>query len=201
MFTNVGNIYTIQTGVRSAEKTDASLRMQHHQPVFKKDNEYKQKQKHRGSTTTILGGESQNSISIDAVHDFLASIVQTQTNKRQTQAQTDDFVPSLFDTIDNERLNKIRRKYEAAKVINAYEHATHTTQNSQIRSIDRSNKTSLGLQDIKNDELYTLIKDIETLKKQGLQAIQIKKQKTFMESLVTAIDEEKSRRKFIPPAF
>lgn len=201
MFSNVGNIYTVQTGIRSLERVDAGLKMQHQQPVFKKDDKQKSKQNPRGSATTILKERDQSAISIDAIHDFLATVVQTKTPARQNTIDQDNFTPSLFDAIDNEKLNRLRRRYEAAKVTKAYEHASHTSQNTKIHSIDKSNKASLGLQNINNGELYTLIKDIETLKKQGLQTISIKKQNTFMESLVVAIDHEKTKRKFIPQEF
>ncbi len=201
MFSNVGNIYTVQTGVRSTEQTDASLKMQHHQPVFGKDNKHRSKQEFRGDSTTILKGRDQNAISIDAIHNFLAGLVQEKPHSGQNSIEKDDFTPSLFDTINNEKLARVRRRYEAAKVINAYEHAMHAAQSTNVHSINQSNKTSLGLQNINNAELYSLIKDVETLRKQGLQAIQIKKQKSFMESLLTAIDDEKSRRKSTPATF
>ncbi len=193
MVSDVGNIEPPKPGfTREAETADARLQMRHKDPEYHKNNKKKKK---KGSDTPInVTNSTENTISIDAIYDFLSNIAQSNAYTGNSTDKTFEELPDMFHTMATNKLRKIRNSYESAKAANAYEHAAHTAQNTNTHNIDKSNKDSLGLKNISNKQLYTLIKDIDSLRKQGVQTLSIRKKSNFLKSLILAVEEENAHK-------
>lgn len=193
MFSDVGHIYAAgHSLIGEAETADARLQMQRRAQMFPKKNK-KQKDSTQESAGEYVYDPLGNTIAMDAIYDFLTNLVRSTDHLDMSlvNAQQDD-LPSLFDTVGGARLLEIKRKYAAAKAANAYEHAAHTAQNARTHRIDQSNKSYLGLQNVTNSQLYSLIKDVDTLRKRGVDAIAVPRKSSFLESLLLAVEEAKA---------
>jgi len=197
MFSDVGNIYAPQNGLlREAEVTDTRQQMQRREPLFFKKRKNQRKHDDQSESEFSLPAQEDNEIPIDTIYEFLANIVQSgPRDDKDTDPQSQTSMPSLFDTLAENKLLQIRRRYEAARAAHAYAHAAHTAQNSRVHHIDSSNKTCLGLSSISNKQLYSLIKDIDDLRRHGVTTLMIRRHKSFLESLLECVETEKQRLK------
>lgn len=184
MFSQLGPLF--KTAFRQAESTDARLEIRREE---KQDQGKKREHKEESAAEGDLWEDS-TTVSVEALKTFLIEFLKSKGQETEEERRSVEKAPSAYTPAPLQATTTM-----AARAMKAYGSHTLTPAPPPTEPRQTTDET-VNLADLlAADELramHALIRELESLSRQGLQTLTIEKQDTFLGALVTAVEQAKS---------
>lgn len=192
MFSQLGPLF--KTTFRQAESTDTRQDIKHYE---KDDGRKKREQEDRQETSEFW--EDTTSVSTEALRTFLVNFL--KTIPEEADGRLSESAPEA----PEEKIQEYRapKTSVTARALHAYQsmnEKTHTGSpppRPEPENMPDTAQSADGVSLLPGSDvriIHTLIDDLKTLSEGGLETLTIQKADSFLDSLVTAVNLEKSRR-------